>query len=139
MRTPKFPPPTPWTPQQDVDQSLAYSDPVQQNRALINESRNQRTSIGMNPEWDDYFAVLKGRNAQIGGPLEGIDSGLPAGYTEGALDEELSSFANTGKMGHQGMLYAPEALRGLESASGAKPADRAEMAMQTRRNILGKR
>lgn len=126
--------PKPWTPQQDVDQALAYSDPIQQNRALINQSRNGRTDImGLN-EWKDYDAVLQGRGAQMAMPKYDLRSSLPAGYTEGTLDQELDQFANTGSVmsntGHTG------ALEGLRGAAGLKPQDRAKIAGGMRQQML---
>ena len=80
--------PQPWTPQQDVDEALAYSDPIQQNRAAINEARNQSTNaFNMNP-WGDYFALLKSKNARLNPNAEPAEDALPAGYTQGQLDTE---------------------------------------------------
>lgn len=94
-----FPPrPAPWTPQQDIDQALAYSDPVTQNRALINASRNAWTSVPTLPEWSDYYAVLAGRGAHMNPNAAPAEPSLPAGYTEGQLESENLDFAQSGRM-----------------------------------------
>lgn len=129
-----MPRPRPWNPQEDVDEALAFSDPVTQNRALINDSRNNWTSVPTLPEWNDYRSVLAGRGAQMALPRYDLRSSLPAGYTEEALDQELDSFANTGRVGGQGMQKP--ALAGLHSASGLKPQERGRIAGNVRASLL---
>lgn len=105
-----------WTPQRDVDQALAYSDPVTQNRALINAARNQWTSSPVLPEWSDYNAVLAGRGARLNPNADPAEPGLPAGYTEGQLDTENADYLQGGRRprwaGAQNLPGSEQNIRG---------------------------
>lgn len=93
-----------WNPQDDVDQSFAYSSPEEQNRVLIGRARNARTTNAVLPEWADYDAVLKGRGV---GALRGFNPGP-------SIEDDPYSTFNTNQEGPR--PWGMGALEGLRKA-----------------------
>ena len=83
----------PRQPQPDTEEVFASLDPVEQNRTLIGRARNARNAgqlpgVGLQGPWADYFDLLKAKGAQLNPRARPAEPGLPAGYTEGQLDQE---------------------------------------------------
>lgn len=78
-----------YSPQADADEAFEFSDPVQQNRTIINANRNQRTSNPVLPEWADYRAVLAGRGAQMNPNARPAGPAAPAGVVPGSNQNYL--------------------------------------------------